>query len=176
MAKKNEVTEAAKRMSAKGAQKGGRARANVLTPAERKDIARRAVQARWLKAGKLKPEETAGPDKAPAVPAVEDAKPQPPAAPLSLLTGHLKIGDLELECHVLSDHRRVLTQREVVRVLSGGRESGNLQRYLERNPLTQGKYETLPTIHFALPGSRLIATGYEATLLVEICDSAFVHD
>jgi hypothetical protein len=170
MSKKNEVKEAAKRMSATGAQKGGRARANVLTPQERKDIARRAVQARWLKAGKLKPVEPAGPDDGLDVISAAAEEPQAPAAPLSLLTGNLKIGDLELECHVLSDHRRVLTQREVVRVLSGGRESGNLQRYLERNPLTHGKYESLPTIHFALPGSRLVATGYEATLLVEICD------
>src|SRR5690349_21737797 len=45
---------AAKAMSAKGASKGGRARANVLTPEHRKEIARQAVRARWMKAGKLK--------------------------------------------------------------------------------------------------------------------------
>lgn len=33
---------------------------------------------------------------------------------------------MEMECHVLNDLRRVFTQREIVRVLSGGRESGNL--------------------------------------------------
>jgi hypothetical protein len=36
---------------------------------------------------------------------------------------------------ILSDEKRVFTQREVVRVLSGGRDSGNLNAYLVRNPL-----------------------------------------
>ena len=35
-----------------GAQKGGRARAASLTPEERKEIARRAAQARWGKKGR----------------------------------------------------------------------------------------------------------------------------
>ena len=50
------------------------------------------------------------------------------------------MGSMELECHVLSDERRVFTQREVVRVISGGRESGNLTRYLERNPLYTNQF------------------------------------
>ena len=37
-----------------------------------------------------------------------------------------------MECHVLNDFRRVLTQREMVRVLSpAGRESGNLAGYFQ---------------------------------------------
>ena len=40
-----------------------------------------------------------------------------------------------MECHVLNDFRRVFTQREIVKAISGGRESGNLGRYLARNPL-----------------------------------------
>ena len=48
--------------------------------------------------------------------------------PYSLLPGTLTIGDVEFECYVLSDHRRVLKQREVVRLISGGRESGNLNQ------------------------------------------------
>ncbi len=43
---------AAKALSALGASKGGVARAKKLTPDERSEIARQAVQARWLKAGK----------------------------------------------------------------------------------------------------------------------------
>jgi len=35
-----------------GAQKGGRARAEKLTPEQRSDIARKAVQARWAKKSK----------------------------------------------------------------------------------------------------------------------------
>lgn len=173
MAKMSKTQDAAKQLSSVGASKGGQARANVLTPQERSEIAQKAVRARWIKAGKLKeiappspPDErdtNVGPGSGSKIVAA-------PAIPHSLLTGNLKIADVELECHVLSDHRRVLTQREVVRVLSGGRESGNIQRYLDRNPLTQGKLDTYPTIHFAIPGNRIIATGYEAILLVEICD------
>jgi hypothetical protein len=35
-----------------GAQKGGRARADKLTPEQRSEIARKAVQARWAKKSK----------------------------------------------------------------------------------------------------------------------------
>ena len=93
-----------------------------------------------------------------------------PPGPYSWFRGQLLIGDVEMECHVLNNGQRVLTQREVVRVLSGGRESGNIQRYLERNPLTANNFELGPTITFSVPGTSLTAIGYEATLLVEICD------
>ena len=75
-----------------------------------------------------------------------------------------------MEAHVLSDERRVFTQREVVRVLSNGRESGNLGRYLQRNPLYDNQFSAGPTVDFKIPGSPTIANGYEATLLVEICE------
>jgi hypothetical protein len=91
--------------------------------------------------------------------------------PYSMFRGTLTFADMEIECHVLNDGRRVLTQREVVRLLSGGRESGHLARYLERNPLYHKDGAAGPTIQFKVPGSPTIATGYEGTLLVEICDS-----
>lgn len=147
---KTDTAQEAKKWSELGASKGGRARANVLTPDERKEIARQAARARWLKAGKLKD----------AVPREEDAnessnpdleKQSTPQLPFSMFRGALKLGDLELECHVLDDGRRVLTQREVVRAISGGRESGNLGRYLDRNPLTSKHFDAGPVIHFAVP-------------------------
>jgi hypothetical protein len=90
--------------------------------------------------------------------------------PFSMFPGTLTIGDVEMECHVLSNGARVLTQREMVRVLSGGRESGNLQRYLERNPLTASDFELGPTVQFRVPASGLIAIGHEATQLIDLCD------
>jgi hypothetical protein len=90
-----------------------------------------------------------------------------------MFRGTLAIGDVTFECHVLNDHRRVFTQREVVRVISGGRESGNLNRYLQRNPLFSDDMLAGRTIQFrTLGGSGAVtaATGYEATLLIEICD------
>lgn len=64
----------------------------------------------------------------------------------------------------------MFTQREVVRVLSGGRESGALSRYLDRNPLYNNQFDAGPTVAFKVPGSPTIANGYEATLLIEICE------
>ena len=167
MTEEANTSQEAKKWSELGASKGGRARANVLTAEERKEIAREAVRARWLKAGKLKDLENENIDEA-TEPDLEE--PEAPQLPFSMFRGTLKMGDLELECHVLSDGRRVLTQREVVRAISGGRESGNLGRYLDRNPLTANNFNAGPVIRFKVPGAPTTAIGYEATLLIEICD------
>lgn len=168
MSEKEEPRQEAKKWSELGAAKGGRARANVLTPTERQDIAKQAVRARWIKAGKLKevePSEISEDVNEEAVAAAKTERPH------SSLRGILTLGDLELECHILSDGRRVLTQREVVRAISGGRESGNLNRYLERNPLTAENFEADPAIEFTVPGSpNIVAMGYEATFLIAVCD------
>jgi len=60
----------------------------------------------------------------------------------------------------------------MVRILSGGRESGNLTRYLDRNPLTgpESGFMLGPTIPFDIPGEPFTPIGYEATLLIEVCD------
>jgi hypothetical protein len=156
------LSAAAKTLSQRGARKGGRARANVLTPDERSTIARRAVQARWEKAGKVVQD--------PEPPELDE--PMDPNDPglYSMFRGTLTIGDVTFECHVLSDRRRVLTQGEVVRVISGGRESSDLNRYLRRNPLFTDDLLDGRTAQFQIPGNPQIATGYDATLLIEICD------
>jgi hypothetical protein len=156
------TSDAARELSKLGAGKGGRARANVLTQEERSEIARNAVRARWAKAKGVGGEPTE------ERPQSEERKESD--LPFSMFRGNLQIGDMSVEAHVLNDFKRVLTQREVVRVLSHGRESGNLGRYLSRNPLIDSKLESGPTIQFRVPGSSLIATGYEGTLLVEICE------
>ncbi|MGN6223673.1 P63C domain-containing protein [Pseudoxanthomonas sp.] len=89
--------------------------------------------------------------------------------PHSLLRGTLRIGDLELECHVLSDYRRVLTQREIVKAISGGRESGNLRAYFDRNPLLSNDLEPGAEIHFRVDRATT-SIGREATTLIEICE------
>lgn len=158
-----DASEAGRQLGKLGANKGGRARANVLTPSERSEIARQAVRTRWEKAGKLKPLTS---DRHPGDSSTSSV--QRPEIPYSLMKGELPIGDFTFECHVLSDGRRVLTQREVVRVISGGRESSNLARYLERVPVFTEDYLADRVIPFRVgPG---VAHGYEATLLIEICE------
>lgn len=151
-----------------GAEKGGRARASVLTPEERRDIARQAAQARWKKAGKgvgvskKKGSEAQEP---------EGSTAQEPHSPHSLFRGALAMGDVEFECHVLSDHSRVLTAGEVVRVLTGRTSRpGSLNQYLDRIPGYRPEVIRGRTIQFRVPGVPTPAIGYEATLLVEICE------
>src|SRR5207253_6215644 len=130
-------------LSELGAEKGGKARANVLTPEQRSEIARKAVTARWVKAGKKAPEATEEP--ASSVPT--------PEMPFSMFRGTLTIGEVKMECHVLNDFRRVLTQREMVRVLSpAGRESGNLARYFQSKAFADKPLELGAVIPFRVPG------------------------
>jgi hypothetical protein len=150
--------------------KGGKARANVLTSGERQEIARSGAAARWRKE---KGENYRPPEVIPSgevtQPAAAPQKKQSDM-PFSMFRGILNFGGVELECHVLSDERRVLTQREVVRALSGGRESGNLSRYLDRNPLTAKDFHLGPIDFRIPPGGSFTALGYEATQLIEICE------
>jgi hypothetical protein len=162
------IREQAQSLSALGASKGGKARANVLTAEQRSTIAREAVRARWIKAGKLK-------DIAPVirktsrVRRAEEAS-TPPALPFSTFRGKLQIGDIQLECHVLNDGGRVFTQGEMVRALTGGTDSSNLARYLRANPLSEKDFSGGP-IRFQIPGNPQLAVGSEATLLIEICEA-----
>ena len=74
----------------KGGQKGGRARAERLSAAQRSDIARQAAEARWG-------------------PSIPDGASVAKATHM----GQLEIGDSIIPCAVLEDGRRVLSQRAV---------------------------------------------------------------
>lgn len=88
-----ERSEAGRALSRLGASKGGKARAFSLTPEDRSKIARRAVEARWFKAGKT------------------------PSVHQATHSGTLKLGGLELDCAVLEDGTRVLSERGFMRGL-----------------------------------------------------------
>jgi hypothetical protein len=165
-----EKSNAGRELGKLGASKGGKARANVLSPAERSEIAQRASRARWDKEGKQPPDdnEASAPPSGPPESTTGGAA---DGSPYSMFRGSLTIGDITFECHVLSDGRRVLTQREMVRVISGGRDSSNLVRYLGRHPLFGPEQLEGRIIPFAQPGLAQTSHGYEATVLVEICDA-----
>lgn len=85
--------------------------------------------------------------------------------PKALYAGSLFDG--LLDCYVLDNGRRIVSQRGAVRALSGGRESGNLGAYLARLP---NGYDTLTAgaaIDFVLPAGGL-ANGIEATCVADI--------
>lgn len=139
-----------------GRAAGGQARAAALTPEQRSEIAKKASAARW-----------AGGDEVVDVAAGSPDKP-------------LAIGDAEIECYVLDDGTRVITQASVLRALGRHRRpSGRDDNDESLPPILQGKairpyipsdvVKQAQPISFRLPnGTR--ASGYRAELLPVICE------
>src|SRR6266550_871327 len=143
--------------SSAAASMGGKARAAALTKEERQEIGRRAVEARWEKAGNLT-----------KVPTATHGAPDHP----------LRIGGKEIPCYVLDDKRRVIIQRGMMDALdikqgTAGRGGGDrLAKFLATKSVTDYVPDHLrdviiDPIKFRVGGS--IAYGYEATILADIC-------
>jgi hypothetical protein len=165
--------EAAKALSSLGASKGGRARATLLTPEQRKAISRKAIQTRWAKAKGISLDQQEQVSESPDQPEDEQPIVAGDGLPIALFPGKLQIGAEKFAVYVLDNQKRVMVQREVVRALTGN-VKGGLERYLEATNLQEflNKEEILSqTIKFRIPGTQFTATGYEATLLIEICDA-----
>jgi hypothetical protein len=151
------------------AARGGRARANVLTPEARRDIARAAARARW------------GSDDAPdqALPRVQSEQTgakvsNPEGLPVALFPGTLQIGNTPLPVYVLDNGKRVITQTEVVRILTNGSTTAFLGRYLSAHnlqPYINADDVLSQAIRFVIPGTKFEGRGYEATLLLDMCDA-----
>ncbi len=138
-----------------GKTRGGRARAEKLSPEERSKIAKRAAIIRWQE----------------ELPNAICGSPDKP----------LNIADIELQCYVLEDGTRVLTQAEFLEAL-GRHRKANVRRegQEERIPaILQGKtirqfitpeiLEKSRPITFRTPhGTR--ASGYRAEILPVVCE------
>jgi P63C domain len=136
--------------------RGGSARAQSMSPEERRESARKAAAARW---GGVVKKATHGSDDHP-----------------------LKIGGIEIPCYVLEGGIRVLSQRGLQTGLGmsiGGSSRpgeqrmvgfvrGLEQRGLDIKDLASRMSEP---IRFALTGSGAIGYGYEATILADLCDA-----
>lgn len=133
--------------------KGGTARALALTPEQRKEIASKAAKARW------------GDD----LPRATHGSPDKP----------IRIGDIEIQCYVLPDETRVLSQGALYLALGmsqGGGKGGvrkivalldRLQKKgIEINDLVARANQP---IRFIPPHGGNPADGYEATTLPDIC-------
>jgi hypothetical protein len=80
---------------------------------------------------------------------------------------------MHFSCYVLDNEKRVFAQREIVRVLTGNAK-GNLNRYLQQSnvrPYIHTDSLAERVIQFTIPQNPQIASGHEATLLVDICDA-----
>lgn len=172
MDKKDAASEAARALSKHGAAKGGRARASVLTAEERSEIARKASRKRWAKEkGEIASVE---------VTRIEPDLPTPAGPeqlPISAFRGTLQMGELELDCHVLNDGRRVLTASEIVRVLRGtNSKPSSPQRYFDALPEYKDGMFADRMMYFRVPGRPQLAMGFLATVLIDMCDMYIAAD
>lgn len=159
--KDNDVSEHARALALIGAQKGGQARAAVLSKGQRQEIARIAAETRW----KGKELETSD-----AVKAICGSPDHP-----------LVIGDLEIPCYVLEGEKRVLVQRSMIKALgmsrgsSGGTGGDRLAKFIAGKRISEFVPDelrgvTISPIRFITPHGGL-AYGYEATVLADICEA-----
>jgi hypothetical protein len=132
---------------------GGFARADALTPTQRKAIARKAAAARWS-----------------------------PSIPTAIKEGVIKIGKMEIPCAVLADGRRVLTQSGFMLALGRARQAKGRQYYKgdvnlpafltakNLNPyVTENLKVTSSQIEFKTIRGNM-AFGYAAELLPQVCE------
>lgn len=142
---------------------GGLARASVLTPKRRSEIAKKAAGARWEHRAK-----------GGAIPTVKCGSPDQP----------LRIGDIEIPCYVLEDGRRVLSQRGLQAGMglsrsaakSGARRLAHFLGSLEKKGLDlKGLTARADNpFNFLPPHGGTAALAYEATILPEICEAVLL--
>jgi hypothetical protein len=132
-----------------GKAKGGLVRAQNLTPEQRQEIARKGALARWSQDGSI---------------------------PEAIREGILPLGEIDLECYVLKDRRRVFHKKGMAQSLGMKSEGGNVfLRAMNSKGLgsiiPQKVWDALnnPIIFKTLRGDQ--AHGYEGWVLIEICDS-----
>ncbi|MDH5737348.1 MAG: P63C domain-containing protein [Gammaproteobacteria bacterium] len=136
---------------------GGKARAASLTAKQRSEIAKKAAEARW--------------------------KDSPPIA---VKSGDLALGDIVIQCAVLPDETRVLSERAVTKAFGGKRGGAHWRRKKAGDPganlpvfmsarnisslINNDLRENLSApIPYMIPGSSAIAHGINAELLPDIC-------
>jgi P63C domain len=138
-------------LSRLGASKGGRARAERLTPEARSAAAREAAEARWGKS-------------------VMDATHE----------GELIIGDKRLECAVLEGPVRVISQGTVLAVLGRAPTMGRREITEGRPPFLSAANlrpfvsselaQLYEPIQYRLPGTGARSVGYRAEILPMVCE------
>ena len=134
---------------------GGKARAEVLSPEERSEIASTAALVRWGSVA--------------------------PPIPRATHTGELKIGDATIPCAVLEDGTRLLTEAGFLRALGRNpRGKGRSQRVVDGlppflslsslKPLITDEIiaSTVPVVFKITSGPK--AFGYRAELLPKVCE------
>ncbi len=131
---------------------GGEARKAALSPGRRREIAKRAVAARWQKAK-----------------SVEGGLPE------AKYKGVLRVADVEIPCYVLDNGQRVIGRTSATEMLTGIKGGGGLEKYLGVSPLKPFINVDLVLermVSFRLPeveGLERDVKGLPADLLIDVC-------
>lgn len=154
--RQDQISEAGQALSELGAAKGGKARAQKLSPDERSEIARHAAEARWADTRKNHP----------LIRATHE--------------GELGIGKLLLPCAVTEDGTRLLTQYGFLMAIgrsgkpAGGRGSGfeKVAPFLALDSLKPfiSKELEASTVPIQFKARKGRAWGYRAELLPQVCE------
>ena len=136
----------------KGRARGAIARAEALTPEKRREIAKKAAAARWNE----------------QIPKATHGTPDQP----------LIIGDTEIQCYVLENEIRVISQASFLQAL-GRHRKANVRQGESLPAILQGKainrfisqetIEKSKPIRFRTPAG-VMANGYRAEILPEVCE------
>lgn len=140
----------------KGRARGGVARAASLSDEQKKTIAKKAAAARWGT--------------------------KPLRATHGSADHPLRIGDVEIPCYVLEDGRRVLSLGGMVKAMgmtigsAGGGEGDRLSSFAAGKSISPFISSDLMSrmkspVRFNAPTGGTPATGYEATILADLCDA-----
>jgi hypothetical protein len=144
------------------ASKGGKARAQKMTPAQRRENAQKAALARW---GKAPDEEESGELE---ILAREDL-------PVAKYKGTLPLMDLAIPCYVLDTGQRVIGRTSMTEMLTGIKGGGGFEKYIGVSPLKpfinlENVLEKM--IAFRLPeveGLERHVRGLTDDLVIEVC-------
>ncbi len=138
---------------------GGAARAEKLTTKEIKAIASLGAKARW-EAAKERANQLKDPSR----------------TPQALCEGNIEIGSVSIESYVLDNLKRVISKRGMAKALGMKSEGGNVfMRAMSRKGLgsvIEGDLRKIldnPLIFKPLTAD--LAHGYDATVLIDICDA-----
>lgn len=133
--------------------KGGKTRASNLSPEQRREIAKAGAKARWQPGSKSDDEID---------------------LPKATHQGKMQIGDLDLDCYVLEDGRRVFHKRGMAKALGMRSTGGNafmktMQRRGLGSELDRNLLEKINSPFYFKPLTPDLAHGYEAGILVNVC-------
>lgn len=150
--------------------RGGRARAESLSPEERREIARRAAAARWEK-----PAEQDQDTDEPEDDLVEEILDPIPAMPIARWRGTLNIVGLEVPCYVLNDEQKIIGRTSATELLTGIKGGGALEKYIGVKALEPFINRDLvlerlvPFRLLEVEGLERAVKGLPANLMIEVC-------